>query len=219
MPRYYDNSQKYFYIFNKKGKKLHINKYQAGRTGETCPKFVNKIINCNEINKNNFTTVQKQLEQGILPELTYYKNPFDKCLSKNKNSDTISDQCLQRRRSYRNYQNSLNEIKKCKIRKNNKKKQKCNSYNNNLGIKYKYIGLKGKYKNFKKFCFINGNWNCVGNLLIPKNTTLPNYLDTKNNYVKKCELDYYNQAQPIYYNYKYINGHWVYLDQSIKCNS
>ena len=57
----------------------------------------------------------------------------------------------------------------------------------------------------------------LGNLLIPKNTTLPKYLDSKVKHVKRCDLDYYNQAQPIYFNYKYINGHWVFINQSTNC--
>ena len=214
MPVYYDKNQKFYYVFNKKNGNINILKYQTPRPGITCPLFVNRITGCDNLEKNNFTTVQKQLKQGILPELNYYKEPFDKCLSGNKNSDTIANQCLQRRRSYRNYQNSLNEIKSCKIKKRN-----CNSYNNNLGIQFKFIGIKGNYKIFRKYCFINGNWNCHGNLLVPKNTTLPKYLDSKVKHVKKCDLDYYNQAQPIYFNYKYINGHWVFMNQSIKCDS
>ena len=159
--------------------------------------------------KNNFYTEIDELR--ILPDLDYYKNKCDLCLKSNNYPQQLANQCIQRRRSLRNLQNANQEAKNC-IRK-----KKCNtsyentSNGNSFGIKYVQTGKQGNSKVYKKFCFINGDWNCTGKVIIPDNMKLPAYVQSKQNLVKTNILNGYKNKKPVNLQYKVINGKWKFV--------
>lgn len=224
----YDSYRNIYYLITKRNNKKQVIALEAPSIGRTCSRFLFKSNNlCSVLNRfdKRFTTVldqitpNKKTNKCLLPPLNYYKNQFDLCLS-NKCEQRRSNQCIQRRRSFRNYLNSQKEIKKNKNL--NKKNIKCQTYHNNFP-REKYVlvkKLENGNKIFKRFCFITGAWRCSGNLTVPKNMTIGQYLERKIRFVKRCEINYFDQeGNPIYFNYKFINGMWQFINQSKKCEN
>ena len=128
------------------------------------------------------------------------------CLVTNNYPQQLANQCIQRRRSLRNLQNANKESLLCK-----RKKLCKTSYGNNNGVKYVLSGVKGNNKVYNKYCFINGDWICTKKFMIPKNTTLPKFIDKKQNLVTTNILNGYNKKKPVNLQYKVINGKWKFV--------
>ena len=71
---------------------------------------------------------------------------------------------------------------------------------------YKHIKTTNQGDNiYKKYCYINGCWNCKGKITVPYGSTIWKYTCNKLNPVTRCEVDHYDsKGNPVCFKYEFI---------------
>lgn len=174
-----------------------------------------KVNKCNRmsVDLRNLSDSDPPIYQN-LPELSsneeyaesvnylYENNDFD-----SKNLDNYSNYEIQRMRAYRIFLMSEKNKDDCdEISKNNIK--------NNLYINktnYEQIYKKINETTYKIYNFINGKYCYKNNLIIPKNTTIQNYLNRNNKKITKKTINRYNGNKLLFNHYEYCNGRWILI--------
>lgn len=212
------NSSIFFKCTTRKGKKI-VYRYQGPRSGITGVTFLNASSKIRNPYENSATVVKQIAKGGILHKVRLADTGYWKyCEQCNLNgNDQTSNQCIQKRRALRNYQNSQKEIKS--VNRNQSKIAKIRkTYFDNSSFPrklYKHIKTNGHGDNiYKKYCYINGCWNCKGKITIPYGTSIWKYTCNKLNPVTRCEVDHFDGSDPVCFKYEFINGLWQY-----KCSS
>ena len=205
----YDNNKSHFYICNYRGQKINY-RYHGPRLGNTGFFVLNGT-------KGKFTEPPSELNIQITKTLPALKpvGHFDNLCADRPKAQQDSNRCVQRRRALRNYQNSKKEIKKVNRNAITRGQNGKFLYDNNFPQSlYKLIRTKPNgSKVYLRLTKINGFYNRIGRVIVPKGQTLQDKLANRPKPVYYYSINSYPTPNTVTYDkYVSINGVWNYCE-------